>query len=250
MEKMSNQTSKTKTRKRSATQMALRQAGSSAGSLLRAQDLKGTTPAAASKALARLATKGLLTRVGKGLYYAPRGTLLGPSRPSDVSVALRTLKGRSRPTGASAANLLVLSTQLPATPQQVAFASAVPKGAEAVRVKLRTPKSDESLHPFEAALLEFLRDRGSYGEYSPTATLERLRAVLLELGMAHDRYRPLVSVALTEPPRVRAMLGALMHWAGLPENLWTPLRKSLNRLSRFDFGLFVALPNAKEWLAK
>ena len=99
-------------------------------------------------------------------------------------------------------------------------------------------------------MLEFLRDRGSYGEYGPTATLERLRALLLEPGAAHDRYRPLVSVALTEPPRVRAMLGALMHWAGLPESLWTPLRKSLNRLSRFEFGLFVALPNAKEWLAK
>ncbi len=218
--------------------------------MLRPEDLKGTTPTAAAKALARLADRGVLTRVGKGLYYAPRETLLGPSKPSEMSVALNALKGKSRPTGASAANLLGLSTQLPARPQLVAFTSAVPKGAEAARVKLRAPKTGESLDQKDAALLEFLRDRGTHGEYGPSATFDRLRVVLLAESGSHDRCKSLVSVALTEPPRVRAMLGALMQWAGLPERLWTPLRDSLNRLSRFDFGLFTTLPNAKEWLAK
>ncbi|MFX4531902.1 DUF6088 family protein, partial [Acinetobacter baumannii] len=85
--------------------------------MLRAEDLKGTTPAAATKALARLAKQGVLTRVGQGLYYAPKDTLLGKSRPSDMAIAMKTLEGKTRPTGASAANLLGLSTQLPARPQ-------------------------------------------------------------------------------------------------------------------------------------
>ncbi len=247
---MSDQVEKTRTWKRSATRLALRQAQLSPGSLIRPRDLKGTTVSAAAKALARLADRGLLTREGKGLYYAPRETLLGPSRPSEMSVALNTLKGKSRPTGASAANLLGLSTQLPARPQMVAFTSAVPKGAEAARVKLRASKASESLDQRDAALLEFLRDRGAHGEYGPTATFDRLNVVLLDVMASRDRSKALVSVALTEPPRVRAMLGALMQWSRLPERLWMPLRDSLNRLSRFEFGLFAELPNAKEWLAK
>lgn len=241
---------KPKTWKRSATQLALRQVRLSPGSLLRPQDLKGTTPTAAAKALARLADKGVLTRVGKGLYYVPKETLLGPSRPSEMTVAFKTLAGKSRPTKESAANLLGLSTQLPARPQLVAFTSAVPKGAKAARVRLRTHRVDESLDQKDAALLEFLRDRGKYSEYGQSVTYDRLRSFLLEEGAALEGFKPLVNGALTEPPRVRAMLGALMQWAGLPEKVWRPLEKSLNRLTRFDFGLFSALPNAKEWLSK
>ncbi|MFO0046468.1 MAG: DUF6088 family protein, partial [Armatimonadota bacterium] len=113
--------------KRTATELALRQAKLSSNSLLRAEDIKGTTPAAATKALARLAKQGVLIRVGKGLYYAPKDTLLGKSRPSDMAIAMKTLEGKTRPTGASAANLLGLSTQLPARPQLVAFTSNKPK---------------------------------------------------------------------------------------------------------------------------
>jgi Family of unknown function (DUF6088) len=255
MESVSSQSTTTRTGRlktwsHSATQLALRQAQESPGSLLRAQDLTGTTPTAAAKALARLADKGFLTRVGKGLYYAPRETLLGPSRPSEMSVALHALRGKSRPTGASAANLLGLSTQLPARPQLVAFTSVVPKGAEAAHVKLRAQRSSALLDPKKSALLEFLRDRGIHSEYGPDATFERLKSILLAWGKAQTGCELLVSAALTEPPRVRAILGALMEWVGLSESLWMPLRDSLNRLSRFDFGLFAALPNAKDWLAK
>ena len=56
--------------------------------------------------------------------------------------------------------------------------------------------------------------------------------------------------ALAEPTRGRAMLGALMQSAALPERLWRPLRASLKPLPRFDFGLFRALPNAREWQAR
>ncbi|MCA1596895.1 MAG: hypothetical protein LC772_10800 [Chloroflexi bacterium] len=65
-----------------------------------------------------------------------------------------------------------------------------------------------------------------------------------------NRLQRLRDAALGEPPRARAILGALMQSAGLPEGLWTPLRASLNALSRFDFGPFRELSQAKEWQAK
>jgi hypothetical protein len=56
--------------------------------------------------------------------------------------------------------------------------------------------------------------------------------------------------ATQEPPRVRAMLGALGEFAGADEQYVRELRESLNPLSRFDFGVLATLPNARSWQAK
>lgn len=235
--------------KRTATELALRQAKLSANSLLRAEDLKGTTPAAATKALARLAKQGVLTRVGKGLYFAPKDTLIGKSRPSEMAIALKTLEGKTRPTGASAANLLGLSTQMPARPQLVAFTSNQPKNTGAARISLRRRSMSHPLPTLEGALLEFIRDRGESAETSAEESFRRLRQLLKEQ-LQMSRLRELREAALEEPPRVRAMLGAMLAYAELPETLWEPLKASLNPLTKFDFGLFSELPNAEEWQAK
>lgn len=236
-------------KKRSATELALRQAKLSHGSMLRAADLKGTSAAAATKALARLANRGVLTRVAKGLYYSPKETLLGTSKPSMAAIATKNLEGRSRPTGATAANLLGLSTQIAARPELVAFTTHKPKYSGAARIKLRRGARPEQLPQLVGALLEVLRDRGRYAETDPGETYQRLRTTLQEQ-LNPRGLRELSETALEEPPRVRAMLGALFAWIGLPESLWKPLKASLNPLSRFDFGHFGQLPNAKEWQAK
>lgn len=235
--------------KRSATEIALRRAKLSGKSLLRAEDLKGATPAAASKALARLAKQGVLTRVGKGLYFAPKDTLIGKSKPSDTSIALKRLEGKTRPTGASAANILGLSTQVPARPQLIAYTSNPPKNAGAARIKLRRTSSLHPLPTLEGALLEFIRARGTTAETSSSESIRRLRE-LLTSHLSASRLRGLREAALAEPPRVRAILGALLAYAELHESLWEPLKTSLNPLTRFDFGLFTELPNAREWQAK
>lgn len=235
--------------KRSATEIALRQLKQAGTNLLRAEDLVGATPAAATKALARLAKQGVLTRVGKGLYFAPKDTLIGKSRPSDTMVALKKLEGKTRPTGASAANLLGLSTQVPARPQLVAFTGNRPKNAGAARISLRRAASSHPLPALEGALLEFIRERGETAETSSTESIRRLRE-LLTSQLTASRLRGLREAALAEPPRVRAVLGALLAYAELPESLWEPLKTSLNPLTRFDFGLFSELSNAREWQAK
>src|SRR5438874_13526666 len=48
---------------------------------------------AVSQTLSRLTRKGRLARVRKGLYYTPRRTVLGPSRPSRSSVAQGVVEG-------------------------------------------------------------------------------------------------------------------------------------------------------------
>ena len=217
--------------------------------MLRATDLKGTSAAAATKALARLASKGVLTRVGKGLYYAPKDTLLGKSKPSPGAIARKTLEGKSRPTGTTAANLLGLSTQVSARPELVAFTSHRPKLETSARIRLRRGARSLRLPELEAALLELLRDRGQFVEAEPNEAFRRLSQTFGD-NARPGRLRGLRDAALEEPPRVRAMLGALLSWMKLPESLWEPLKESLNPISKFDFGLFRELPNAREWQAR
>jgi uncharacterized protein DUF6088 len=225
------------------------------GAFLTATDLRGVTPAAAGRALSRLAQEGLLQRVRKGLYYVPRETLIGKSRPSEPAVTQKVIARKGRPTGVTAANLLGMSTQVAARPEFALYTSAPPQGTGAARLHLRPRIRVQELPTKDAALLEFVRDRGCYGELDAQETCARARAILLEEGTAKPaartaRLRCLRDAALVEPPRVRAILGALMQSADLPESLWKPLRESLNAFSRFDFGLFRALPNAREWQAK
>jgi len=67
------------------------------------------------------------------------------------------------------------------------------------------PTAWSQLSPKDAALLEFLRVRGQTSELSPDRTVARLLACVSESG----RFEALVKVAHSEPPRVRAMLGAI-----------------------------------------
>ena len=259
---MNKPRAKSKTRTPSATRLILTRAQQTPGALLRPSDIAGATPTAAAKALARLAAKGVLTREAKGLYYAPRATLLGPSRPSELAVLQAAMARRARPTGVTAANLLGVSTQVPARAEYALYASAKPRGSAAAKVRLRKSTAGNRAQPeglctLHVALLEFLRDRGVTGELDPDATLERLRQLLRNENGEESAgttmptaLRSLVSAALDEPPRVRAMLGALLQWAGASHSLYSPLRSSLNPLTRFHFGLFRALPNAREWQAR
>lgn len=219
------------------------------GQLLRASELVGANPTAGSKALSRLVKEGVFQRVSKGIYYAPVQTPLGPSRPSEADLTAKILEGRTRPGGSSAANLLGLSTQVPARLELVAVSSRRPASSVQVTLKLRRKPWPRPLEPWQGALLEVIRDRGKFIDGDFDQAMDRLRHVL-EPHSGSEKISVLAEAALQEPPRVRAILGALLSWLGLPKAQWSPLKDALNPLSRFDFGFFRSLENAKEWQAK
>jgi hypothetical protein len=83
-------------------------------------------------------------------------------------------------------------------------------------------------------------------ELSSAETKQRL----LEHFREEERFERLVAVASLEPPRVRAMLGAIgQELRKSPQEL-EKLRNSLNPLSRFDFGKLSNLRYAREWQAE
>lgn len=218
------------------------------GALLRVADFPHASAGAVSQAFSRLESSGMLERVARGVYYAPKQTLLGRSQPAATAVVRKVLAGHTRPHGVSAANLLGLSTQVAAKPELVVYGQSNVEES-LVRTTRRKGKrsSGGQLAPEHAAVLEVLRDGGRFSELSEKETLNQLRKVLL---CDSNNLRGLVTATMNEPPRVRAMLGALLEDLKLPKRLWQPLRESLNPLSRFEFGPFRELENAKNWQAK
>lgn len=207
----------------------------------------GTLPfGAVAQALSRLHRAGKLERLGKGIYFRPRQTVFGASRPNPAllrGVAAR--KARLFPAGLSAANALGFTTQNPAKAEIATTARSIPRllqGDDTV-VHTRRPLAWESLSETDAAVLEFLRLRGEPSELGGRETIQRLLNLLAEKG----RFSRLAAVAPTEPPRVRAMLGALGEELGAPSGLLKSLRASLNPLTRFDFGVFAELESASRW---
>jgi hypothetical protein len=206
-----------------------------------------TLPAAAvSQALSRLTHAGELQRVHKGVYYRGRPTVVGASRPERLASAAKASRARLQPAGLTAANWLGFTPQNPARGEFAVSAPAAPSSLADARVFARRPPSRESLTDSEAALLEFLRDRGATSDLSDVATCTRL----LELLADRRSFARLAGVALDEPPRVRAILGAAGEQQGMSGRPLQRLRASLNPLSRYDFGRLACLETARSWQAK
>ena len=212
----------------------------------RHDDFRGLSPSAVATTLSRLAREGELQRVRKGVYFRSRMTVIGPSLPAVSGATASSLRTPLHPAGLSAANVLGLTTQNPARREYATPASDPPTALAGSRVRTRRPAARAALAPEEGALLEVLRDRGLTSDLPPADTVLRLQALLKD----RERFAHLARAAAQEPPRVRAMLGALGELAGAASDDVRPLRETLNPLSRFDFGALSELPNARSWQAK
>jgi hypothetical protein len=215
----------------------------------RLADFDGMSFMAVAQTLSRLTRQGVIQRLGKGLYYRPRQTTFGLSRPNTAQI--RSLSVRRKgvfPAGIAAANMLGFTTQNPARIEVATNGLSLPRlivGKETV-IHTRRPDSWRELSETDAALLDFLRNRGESSELAPEETVDKLLMYFRERG----RFKRLLKVAPSEPPRVRAMLGAIGQQLGQVGSRLSALRKSLNTLSRFDFGSLLVLEHAREWQAK
>jgi hypothetical protein len=217
--------------------------------LWRLEDFRDLPFSAVAQALSRLTREGAVERLSKGVYYRNRETVFGKSRPNPT--AIRSLASRRKtvfPSGIAAANLLGFTTQMATQGEIASSAGSLPRkliGNETV-IHTRRPEAWASLSEIDAALLDFLRRGGRFSELSQAETIRKTLALL----SAQKCFDQLLKIADSEPPRVRAMLGALVERLGTSPKALRQLRTYLNPFSRFDFGLFAGLPNARSWQAK
>ena len=172
------------------------------------------------------------------------------SRPNPA--AIRKLAGaRNRsvfPAGIAAGNLLGFTTQSTGRSEVATRGFRLPRkllGSDTI-IHTRRPDAWKALSDTDAALLDFLRRTGRTSELSPEDTVKRT----LTLCRADGCFDRLLTIAATEPPRVRAILGAIGAQLGKKPTTLKGLRDSLNPVSRFDFGMLGGLDRAINWQAK
>jgi hypothetical protein len=209
------------------------------------QDLSDYPSATIAKTLTQLVKEGILQRVSKGYYYHSRPTRFGRSYPVLSELPHQT---PVYPAGINAANVLGFTTQNAFNGTFATTGNSLPIALLGQRAKLytRRPSTWTNLSSTEAALLDFLRSRGAWSDLSPSDT----HAQLLEHFRVPERFDKLVGIAHAEPPRVRAMLGAIGQELGYSPGLLKQLRAQLSPYSRFDFGRLRTLSYALEWQAK
>jgi hypothetical protein len=210
-------------------------------------DFADLPAAAVSKTLSRLVNDGSLERISKGLYYHSHKTRFGQSKPSQAEIQNLPTRQTLRPAGLSAANLLGFTTQNAVQGEFATSANSAPRRIIGDRARLHTrrPSTWNRLSVEDTAILDFLRRRGNLSELSPEKTTERILDYFRERG----RFERLLAVAEEEPPRVRAMLGAIGQELGQSRAKLKQLRNTLNPVSRFDFGVLHHLRYAKDWQA-
>lgn len=214
--------------------------------LWRLEDFRGLPSTAVAQALSRLTREGILERLSKGVYYRSRQTTFGKSLPNPAAIQeLASRRKQVFPSGIAAASILGFTTQAARRGEVATSALSLPRkliGADTI-VHTRRPEAWARLSETDAALLDFLRRGGKTSELSQQETVSRTLALFSEKG----RFGRLLKIAGSEPPRVRALIGAIGEEIGGKPAALARLRASLNPFSRFDFGLLSGLPHARNW---
>jgi hypothetical protein len=206
--------------------------------------------AATAKALERLIKKELIKRISTGVFYKPKQTIFGELMPREEELLKNYLfendKRIAYITGLSLYNKLGLTTQVPKTIKIASrdkriFASI--GNLKGKPVKSYIDVSDKNYYILE--ILDALKD------FKQIPDMDKKSGLLLladRIKKWDEKDRKLqIKYALKYPPRVRAILGAILENFITTEDV-KPLKESLNPLSQYEYNIAeTILPNAKNW---
>ena len=152
-------------------------------------------------ALHRLAKQGVIRRLARGLYDLPKEhPVLGTLMPSAEAVAGRD-RTRLQPAGANAANMLGLTTQVPA---KMVFltdgpARTVKIGPMTIQLRRTTPKQMECSGRLIGLVIQAFRELGQEHitpqrreHLKRTLPLEKRRELLKDLRLAPTWMHPII----------------------------------------------------------
>lgn len=216
-------------------------------------DLKRSAVAAE---LSRLYRDGKLRRLRKGVYFHPKETVLGPSTADSeqlVDALLRKRNVVSVRGGRGEYHRLGLTNQVPnvitrAAERRVRLEKI--KGIP-VRVYERPLHKQKGITGAERTALDALREVDDVPGTKAKRVLLRMKALFRSGTLEYNR---LARFAHVEPPRVRALLGAIgedLHlegMEGISATTLAGLRESLNPLTTYHVRhLGDALDHKENW---
>lgn len=205
----------------------------------------------AAKALERLQDKDFIKKISNGVFYKPIKTAFGELKP-DYDEQLRPFlfengKRIAYVTGTYLYNQLGLTTQL-AVRVKIASRSkriSINRGAlkaDAVKSYAEVTESNYTVLGF----LDALKDIRKIPDAIVQNSVRILSVKIAE--MDEKEIARLIKYALLYPPRVRALLGAILENLGKSEDITIPLLNSVNPLTKIDLGLKKSdLPTVENW---
>lgn len=227
------------------------------GTLWTYADFRLLPPLAVAAALSRLTKEGVVRRVRKGVYYSPKKSRFGELKPDPREVMAAVFKSRGiewKPSGLAAYNGLGLTTQVSPTitldvPRKIYSLEIGPgnKAHVTANVKLKVGRTVSGLSDEERVILDALRELRRIPDTSPAESVSKIKDLFATKKGSFSR---LAVRALDEPPRVRAILGAIGNEIGASRSALVALRKSLNPITTFNLGLGTSLPTAHDWRIK
>jgi len=223
------------------------------GKLWTFTDFRPFPPFAIAATLSRLAKEGTVRRVRRGVYYSPKATRFGELHPDPNEVAAAVFKNRGiewKPSGPAAYNGLGLTTQVSPVltldvPKKIySLKTGSGKTHQAIKLYLRMSRAVSGLSDKERVILDALRELRRIPGTSPSEAVSKIKDLLVT---GEHSFNRLAARAQGEPPRVRALLGAIGTEVGASRRVLVTLRKSLNPTTTFHIRVGNALPSAPKW---
>jgi hypothetical protein len=208
---------------------------------------------AAYKTIERFVTSGTLGKTQKGVFYKPKQTIFGALKPSDNELLKQYLfKDGQRIayiTGASLYNQMGLTTQVPFI---LTIASKTRRNVVTIgKMTIKPAKSYVDVtddNYYLLGILDAIKDFNRISDRDSQSVIAILTNKIRALSA--EKTTELIEYALKYPPRVRALLGAIVENTGKVVEL-DPIKKSLNPLSTYKYGIENGvLTNLSKWYLK
>lgn len=205
----------------------------------------------AAKALERLQKESLIKKVSKGVFYKPEQTVFGELEP-DYDELLRPYlfengKRVAYETGTALYNRLGLTTQM-------AFRTKIASRGKRIHVNRGALQADSVKSYVDVTnsnadvlgLLDAFKDIKRIPDSSVGQSVRRLGSILR--GLEGKQIEFLIKYAMAYPPRVKALVGAVLQNNGYQGKGLEQLKESLNPLTTIKLGLKeTELPTKNDW---
>jgi Family of unknown function (DUF6088) len=206
----------------------------------------------AAKAIERLLKKGVIKKLAKGTFYKPEQTVFGELKPDEKEMIKPYLfkngKRIAYVTGTLLYNQLGLTTQVPSTIKIASLTKRIYVNKGTIKAKpVKSYVEVTESNYYLLGLLDAIKDLNKIPNLNYSNAIKRLIELLAEL--KKPEVKNLVNFALKYPPRVRALLGALLEETS-NQNLEV-LKQSLNPITVYKLGISDAtLSTLKNWNIK
>jgi hypothetical protein len=207
-----------------------------------------------AKALERLQKDGTIKKIGKGVFYKPKMTVMGPLGPDYNALLTRFLfengKRVGYVTGGELYNQLNLTTQnyFITTIATNRSRKKIEKGwLKTTTVRAYAEITDENYHLL--GMLDALKD---IRRIADTSTAQAVKIITEKLAnYSKTTIQELISLATSYPPRVRALLGAILEYRFAKSVDLALLKNSLNPTTIYKLSIKEKeLPTIKNWQIK